>query len=339
MAGPMNWAMKFEVCGNVSIKIERQGLFDTLQDEGRKDKGLRGFGVPTGGWFDPYHARLANALLNNDLNAPCLEITQISGLFRLQSRLQLAIVGPGAIIEIQTDKNDITTYKESVMLNLMAGASVTVRHTGAGLRSYLAVAGGWQGRPTLSSISSETPLIKGDYIIAGEPVRLVPNGPVCQLNPTLMRPTTRTETLPFIVSHEFARACKNHGRLEEAFSGWKMLTQSNRVGLRFEGPLVSILREDWPLDPERLSQPVMPGTIQWTGSELILLGVAGGTMGGYPTLGQLAAVALPRMAQLTPGSEIKLKYVTVDEARNAWIQDQQQASRTWSRIRAISTSK
>jgi hypothetical protein len=83
--------------GNVSIKIERTGLFDTLQDPGRK--GFRSFGVPTGGWFDAHHARLANDLAGNRLDAPCLEIALASGRFQFcalhlhlfdQERLPLA---------------------------------------------------------------------------------------------------------------------------------------------------------------------------------------------------------------------------------------------------------
>ena len=59
----------------------------------------------------------------------------------------------------------------------------------------------------------------------------------------------------------------------------------------------------------------MPGTIQWTGSELIILGPAGGTMGGYPTLGQVAATGLGRLAQLRPGQEIRFQPVSPEAAR------------------------
>jgi len=316
----------------VSIKIERQGLFDTIQDDGRK--GFRAFGVPTGGWFDPYHAHLANAMLGNDLNAPCVEMTHTSSLFRVIKSIRIAIVGPGAIIEIRITRNHLRVYNNSVSMNLEEGDSVQVRHEGQGLRSYFAVVGGWKGEKVLASQSSEKRLEVGDCVISESPIHM-PIRPVRQLNHSLIREVggSGSVSLPFVPSHEFKRVCKLIGGLEEVLTGWRMSPRSNRVGLRFEGPNQAILKLKWPVDSGRLSEPVMPGTIQWTGQELIILGVSGGTMGGYPTLGQVASVGLPIMAQLQPGQDVQLDPMTVDQARTAIQEDQEKVHQTLSRIR------
>jgi antagonist of KipI len=316
----------------VSIKIERQGLFDTIQDDGRK--GFRAFGVPTGGWFDPYHAQLANALLDNDLNATCVEMTQTSSLFRVIKSIRIAIVGPGAVIEIRTTRNHVRVYKHSVSMNLEDGDSVQVRHEGQGLRSYFAVVGGWKGEKVLASQSSEKRLEVGDCVIS-ESHGHMPIRPVRQLAHSLIREVggSGSVSLPFVPSHEFKRVCKLIGGLEEVLTGWRMSPIRKRVGLRFEGPNQDILKSKWPVDSGRLSEPVMPGTIQWTGQELIILGVSGGTMGGYPTLGQVASVGLPILAQLQPGQDVQLDSMTVDQARTAIQENHEKVHQTLSRIR------
>ncbi len=332
MTGLMNLAGRFGACGNVSIKIERQGLFDTIQDEGRK--GFRAFGVPTGGWFDPYHAQLANAFLDNDLNATCVEMTQTSSLFRVIKSIRIAIVGPGAVIEIRTTRNHVRVYRDSVSMNLEEGDSVQVRHEGQGLRSYLAVVGGWKGEKVLNSQSSEKRLVEGDCVKSDSLVQL-PVRPVRQLAHSLIRQVggIGSVVLPFVPSDEYKRVCKTNGGLADVLTGWRMSPRSNRVGLRFEGPNQDILKSKWPVDSGRLSEPVMPGTIQWTGLELIILGVSGGTMGGYPTLGQVASSGLPVLAQLQPGQDVQLDPTTLEQARRDIQEDRKKVRQTLSRIR------
>jgi antagonist of KipI len=68
-------------------------------------------------------------------------------------------------------------------------------------------------------------------------------------------------------------------------------------------------------DPERLSTPVLPGAVQTAGGQLIVLGVACGTMGGYPHVAQVISADIDRLGQLKAGDIIRFECVTVDEAR------------------------
>ena len=83
------------------------------------------------------------------------------------------------------------------------------------------------------------------------------------------------------------------------------------MGLRLEGDPVTVTSP-----PERLSTPVAPGAIQVAGGQLIVLGVACGTMGGYPHVAHLASVDLDRLGQLKPGDALTFRMVTLDEARS-----------------------
>jgi allophanate hydrolase subunit 2 len=60
---------------------------------------------------------------------------------------------------------------------------------------------------------------------------------------------------------------------------------------------------------------VAAGAVQLAGGQLILLGVAGGTMGGYPHVAHVISADIDRLGQLRPGDVIRFRRVTLDEAR------------------------
>ncbi len=82
------------------------------------------------------------------------------------------------------------------------------------------------------------------------------------------------------------------------------------MGLRLEGPPIAL-----PPHPDRVSMPVAPGAIQLAGGQLIVLGVACGTMGGYPHVAHVASADLDRLGQARPGDLIRFRSITLDEAR------------------------
>jgi antagonist of KipI len=82
------------------------------------------------------------------------------------------------------------------------------------------------------------------------------------------------------------------------------------MGLRLEGPEVEVKAE-----ADRRSRPVAPGAVQVSGGKPIILGVACGTMGGYPHVLHVASVDLGRLAQARPGQSIQFRPISVAEAR------------------------
>ena len=82
------------------------------------------------------------------------------------------------------------------------------------------------------------------------------------------------------------------------------------MGLRLEGPSLEITSQ-----PDRLSAPVAPGAIQVAGGQLIILGVACGTMGGYPHVAHVVSADLDRVGQLSPGDQIQFRPVALASAR------------------------
>ena len=90
---------------------------------------------------------------------------------------------------------------------------------------------------------------------------------------------------------------------------WRVDTRSDRQGLRCGGaPIVATL-------PERVSAPVAPGTLQLPpdGQPIVLLADAQ-TVGGYPRLGHVVAIDLPRLAQLRAGDALRFEAIAADTA-------------------------
>lgn len=296
----------------MSIIAETQGLFDTIQDAGRP--GFRSFGVPLGGWFDADSAVRANALAGNAPDAPCLEITLQSGRYRATARVGIAIAGPGAVIEVIRGDGVADIWRESIATMLSPGDSFRIHHPNRGLRSYVAVAGGgWAGRPVLGSVSTERRILKSMMLIARVEFPVDhPWNSLQGLAPWRIAGNSRRGELSFVASDEFERSANT----AEGFADrlWKMSDRSDRVGLRFIPDPDAATEFGFPRDPARLSEPVVPGTIQWTGSELIVLGVAGGTMGGYPVIGCLVRSEISELAQLRPGESVRLRPVSLESA-------------------------
>jgi antagonist of KipI len=96
--------------------------------------------------------------------------------------------------------------------------------------------------------------------------------------------------------------------LETAFT---VAPQSNRMGLRMQGPRLSL---EHPL--EMVSSGVATGTLQLPpDGSLILLMADRQTTGGYPRLGEIASVDLPKAAQLRPGQTLRFSPISLEEAQ------------------------
>jgi antagonist of KipI len=68
-----------------------------------------------------------------------------------------------------------------------------------------------------------------------------------------------------------------------------------------------------------LSEPVCPGTVQVArDGQLLVLGVDGQTIGGYPRIAQVIRADLDILGQLRPGSKISFTLVTEADAEKFW---------------------
>ena len=184
---------------------------------------------------------------------------------------------------------------------LQAGERLVLGRTLEGARTYLAVKGGLRNAIRLGSHSTEQPLRRGDFLRTGQ-------SRLATRRPGEISPIAADATPIRIVDGPDSGSLSDSRGLEHV--PFRVGSRSNRMGLRLEGPALATIAE-----PDRLSAPVAPGAIQAAGGQLIILGVAGGTMGGYPHVAHVISADLDRIGQLRPGDVITFRRVSVGEAR------------------------
>jgi antagonist of KipI len=91
---------------------------------------------------------------------------------------------------------------------------------------------------------------------------------------------------------------------------YRVTPQSDRRGLRLEGPRIELLRPS-DIPPEGTA----PGSVQVPGAGLpIVLGPDRPVTGGYAKIATVISADLPLLAQARPGTIIRFAHATLEEA-------------------------
>lgn len=297
----------------MSITVLAPGFMTSLQDAGRP--GLMALGVGASGAFDAPALRLANALCGNVDGACGLELTLIGPRLRFEREVTFAVTGAPLSLELDGVARPMWSP-----LHAGAGSTLKLGNMSKGCRSYLAVAGGLAVAPVLGSRSSDLNAqlgpLQGRALKAGDRLPLADapaphrrpaanwslNGahwfcadaqrPI-RLLPGTQRDGLAADAIQALFAKDFIVA--NH---------------SNRVGLRLNGPSLA-----WKTPIDMVSQGSVPGVLQLPPSgQPIAFGPEAPVSGGYPRIGQIAAVDFPRLAQARPGDGLRFVPCDFDEA-------------------------
>ncbi|MER6061347.1 biotin-dependent carboxyltransferase family protein [Streptomyces sp. NPDC001792] len=279
----------------VELTVVRSGALTTVQDSGRR--GHAHLGVPRSGALDAAAMRLANLLLGNAPGAAVLETT-LTGCALRPDRGVSVVVG-GAPCPVTVDGRPVAW---GVPVRVPAGAVLDVGGVTAGVRSYVAVAGGIAVEPVLGSRSTDllsglgpAPVRAGDVLPLGAPA------PQPALPDSAPWPAPPTElTLPLRLG---PRAdWFTPGALRTLTSATFRVSQhSNRIGLRTEGPALERLSNG-----ELPSEGMVLGAVQVPpdGRPVVFLHDHP-TTGGYPVIGVVTEAALAAAAQAAAGTPIR----------------------------------
>ena len=327
----------------MSITVLKPGLLTTLQDRGRY--GCAMLGVGRAGAMDDVTMRLANALVGNGVDAAVLEITLIGPRLRFDEGATIALTG--ADFPLRIDDVDTAMWQPIV---IEPGATLDFGVARHGSRAYLAVAGGFVVEPTLGSISTDVnarlggfdgrALREGDTLIVGSDAS--PDSHATTRAPDVRGTALarRTRNAHLKGSHQtwsldprpwfdadFATPIRlirgAHFDALSAASQTALFNEefcidkdSNRVGFRLDGPTLILAA---PL--ELVSEPLVAGTLQLPpGGQPIALMVEHPTIGGYPRIGQIATVDLPRLAQRRPGDSVRFAEIDLDTAQTRYLE-------------------
>ena len=288
------------------FRVLRRSAGLSLQDKGRH--GWKRFGVPTGGALDWYALECANLLAGNQANEPVLELCLGGQHLELLRSTHVALAGADLNCLIESPATGRTVeLRPWSCLYAEAGSVIRFRNQGAGVWSYLAIPGGFEGRSDLGSFSGNDRAGLGQKYLDNDLVmgRL-------PAEPGWIKPLAQRKL------HARARPVESRPASLRIWPGpqwdwfspeqrelffmqhWKVSAQSDRTGYRLQGQAIPGER------PELLSEPTLPGSIQIlpTGQPVVSLH-DGPTVSGYPRLGLVHEKDLRGLIQTKAGDPVQ----------------------------------
>lgn len=284
----------------MSLRVTGVGPQVSLQDRGRP--GWMHVGVTPSGAADRESHRLANALLGN--HADCATLEVLLGGLEVEATAPTWVALAGADCRAEVDGRAVDW---ATPVPLRAGQCLRLGWAVAGLRAYLAIAGGVEGETVLGSRSHDSlsglgpaPLRIGDLLHSGPGV----------FRPSAeFSPTTTPDAGPLTLrSQPGPRAEWASGCLGDHL--WTVSADSNRVGVRLVGS--PLARDPSRLGRELASEPLVRGAVQLPPSGMPVVFLADHPVtGGYPVIAVLDDLSCDLIAQARPGQDLTFRPATV----------------------------
>jgi KipI family sensor histidine kinase inhibitor len=291
--------------GGCAFEIRAAGLQALLQDGGRHGQAKQG--VSASGAMDRRSLQAANRLVGNASDAACIEIAY--GGFQLACRGDAVVAVTGADGPVTLTRADGAAWPlpRYQPVALADGDVLSLGEPQAGIRSYLAVRGGFDVAPVLGSLSTDTLARVGPPAVAtGDvlPVRAVSAGALvgaAEAAPAGL-PTVQQEVVLDIVLGPRTDWFTPEAVALLCSQSWAVTPQSNRVGIRLAGevPLARANHAELP------SEGTAYGALQVPPSGQPVLFLADHPLtGGYPVIASVATHHLDRAGQIPVNARVR----------------------------------
>ncbi|KAI3425770.1 hypothetical protein D9Q98_007745 [Chlorella vulgaris] len=308
-----------------AVEVVDAGLQTTVQDyPGRV--ALWSVGVPPSGPMDDFSHRLANALVGNDDAAAALEITLTGPTLTFLAETVVAVCGAEAPVTL--DGAEVPMWQSFLVKR---GQTVHVGATSGGSRAYLAMAGGLDVPDYLGSKSTFPGGVMGGHQgRALRPGDLLPMGAadlsslaVGASVPLDWRPQFCSGVQDWVVGVlPGPQADPDYFTPEDIqtllSTPYKIHHNSNRLGIRMEGPRPKFARLDGGeggSHPSNVHDHVYAiGALNFTGDMPICLMVDGPSLGGFVCPATITTTELWKMGQVRPGDAVQFKKLSIEEA-------------------------
>lgn len=291
----------------MSFKILDAGLLSTIQDLGRV--GHQSSGISPAGALDYKSAILANQLVGNEPNTALLEMN-LKGI-TFESFVDTTIATAGAPMKVLINQVERPVGRS---LSISKGDVIEIGFTNVGMRTYLAVPGGFKVDEILGSaathLRSKIGGFKGRALEGGD--RLDFKGNFSSSFPYMVREfqeavDSRIRIFPAANYEEFTPEAQK----TLVDSAYVIGKNNDRMGMRLEGQGLTTISGDHDI----LSEPTQIGNVQVpkNGQPIILLSDRQ-TTGGYTRIASVAKVDLPKLVQMRPGDEVRFEMIDLSEA-------------------------
>lgn len=296
------------------LTIEASTPLCLLQDAGRF--GVRHLGVTQGGAADWCSMSWANGLLGNSLDVPVVEITL--GGFSVVAEEDCLLALAGADLGAQIEGQSLAPWRS---FKLSKGQRLQFTQPLLGARAYLAAPGGFQAPKVLGSSATVVreelggldgmglPLVRGATLsYYGESLGL-------REVPLALRPDLKsTAPLDLVLGAQIGQF-SGQSLFDVFNSAWTLDSRADRMGIRLLGKALEY--QGQPM----ISEGIPLGAVQVPpdGQPIVLLNDRQ-TIGGYPRLGALTPLALARLAQCLPRTQVRLRPVVQDVAHREHVE-------------------
>ena len=298
---------------NTYFQILRPGINTTIQDGGRNH--LYHVGITVSGAIDQRNLKLVNKLVENQLDEAVIEFAYQGPLLKLKNgKIIFSITGDVLfkIIRKNSKIEDGICYKKYILEDGDQIDLISTKNTAYG---YLSVKGGFKLEKVWNSYSTNTKanigsnngkkysiedkiIIKSNDLQTSKEMKMSYN----KISDNIIRVIKGTNF------NYFSREAQN-SFFNQEFLVTKL---ADRMGIRLSG-----LKLENIVSTNIKSEGLIRGAIQVPadGNPIIMLSDHG-TIGGYPKIGVVISADLDRVGQLTPGSIINFKEVSLEEAQN-----------------------
>ncbi len=308
---------------NKAFTVIQPGILSLLQDAGRFGK--HNIGLTNGGPLDKLSFDWANRLLDNDPNA-CVIEASIGGLI-LQAETDTQIAVTGGDAELSINQKPVASWQTH---SVKAGDKIAFGFAKTTTRHYLAIKGGFQIKPMFGStatvVREKLGGLNGNALQAGDTL------PCLSLTPLKAPSKTQDEIIQKSVNQsdrpDYLSTAKGKditlrvvlGYQQNSFSDLQkarffnnefiISDKCDRMGFRLTGPEI---KSDI---SNMLSEGICYGAIQVPadGQPIILLNDRQ-TIGGYPKIGSVFSLDIPKLTQRLPGASVNFEPMTMDDAQ------------------------
>lgn len=322
------------------IEVIKPGTYSTIQDfPGRK--GYWDIGVPPSGPMDDFAFRLANRIVGNHEKAAALELTLVGPELKCHLDCVVALTGALTHAIVVDEQGNEATLPFWHPVTIKAGHTIKVGKAVQGCRTYLAVRGGFDvpeylgsrstfvlgnfgghaGRtlratdmlsvncPTIAACTTPAPAFEA----APAPTALIPNYPQGDQD------TVAHWDIGVMYGPHGAPDLFTTESIEQFFdTDWEVHYNSNRLGIRLNGPKPTFARTDGGeagLHPSNLHDTEYAiGSINFTGDMPVILTHDGPSLGGFVCPVTIVQSELWKVGQVKPGDKIRFYPMTFDQA-------------------------
>jgi len=341
-----------------TVIIQSAGLLTTVQDSGRN--GYQRYGMPVSGAMDLFSCRLANLLVGNDPGDACLEATVSGPVIAFTGTTQVAVTGAdmgphinGSSIPLNTavsvkqgDQLGFTGLKSGCRSYIAFAGGIDVPLVMGSRSTYLRGGiGGYRGRALVQgdelpvgrsgahSAGDGMPYDSAGALSAGDGMpysrvgSLLPGGgltpgegsgkPSVRNIPGDLIPEYRHDQVIRVIPGPEAHFFEIAGLRSFLSTEYRVTAQSDRMGYRLSGE--SILHKEGMSGI--ISAGISAGTVQVPGDgQPVVLMADRQTSGGYARIANVITADLTLLAQMKPGDTVRFREITLDRARQLYIE-------------------